>query len=240
MEKVGKKAKIVKPEKEQQKNFAQKLSDFISRNRKVVIAVGVTILAVLLIVGAYSIISNSVAENSSRAMELVRTKITSWGSESDQAKKDELEKTIVSDLDAIVKKWPRTFAAQQALFTKAGLSAVKKDWENVEKYSLEATDKLPKTYLAPIALETAAVAAEEQGKPDKAVEYYGRIIAQYKEDTPNLAHAYFSLGRLNEGKSEWKTALENYGKVVSDFSDSEWAKLAKDRVVFLNAQGLGK
>lgn len=234
------KAKIIRPDKEEEKSFSEKFSDLLSKHRVAFISVGATILIVLLAVGIFTIVSNSTAEHSSRAMEEARTKIASWNNETEEAKKTELETQIIADLDAVAKKWPRSFAAQQALFTKSSLYAYKKDWANAEAFSLEAAERLPKSYLAPIALESAAVAAEEQGKADVAAEYYEKIISQYKEDTPNLAHAYFSLGRLSEGKSDFKAALEHYNKLLSDFSGSDWSLLAKDRVVYLKAQGYDK
>lgn len=234
------KAKIIRPDKQEEKNFVQKISDFISKNRVVFLSIVGAIVGVVVIVGVYSLVSNSIANNSSRAMEEVRTKIASWNSETDTTKKNDAETAILADLDAVAKKWPNSFAAQEALFTKSGFYAFKKDWANAETTSLDAAKKLPKTYLAPIALESAAVAAEEQGKADVALEYYNKIIAQYKDDTPNLAHAYFSVARLSEAKSDWKTALDNYGKLLSNFADSDWAKLAKDRVIYLKSQGYDK
>ncbi|HWR10922.1 MAG TPA: tetratricopeptide repeat protein [Rectinemataceae bacterium] len=235
------KAKIIRPDNEEEKkDFIQKLSDFVSKKRVIFLSIAGALAGILLIVGVYSIVSNSHAENSSRAMEEVRTKIAAWNDESEEAKKTELESGIMADIDDVAKKWPKSFAAQQALFTKSSLYAVKKDWANAETASLEASKILPKTYLAPLALESAAVAAEEQGKADVALEYYSKIIAQYKEDTPNLSHAYFSVARLNEAKSDWKAALESYNKILSDFPDTDWAKLAKDRVVYLKAQGYDK
>ncbi len=234
------KANIIKPGTEEKKTFVQKLSDFIVKNKAVFISITGSILGILLVFGVYSFIASSVSNKSLRAMEVARTKIASWNNEGDEAKKGEIEKTIVADLDLVIKKWPRSFSAQQALYTKAGLFAMKKDWENAEKTNLAAANLLPKTYLAPLALENAAVAAEERGQADTALTYYQKIVDTYKEDTPNLAHAHFSLGRLFESKKDWKNALANYDKLISSFAGSEWALLAKDRVVYLKAQGLDK
>ncbi len=234
------KANIIKPGTEEKKTFVQKLADFIVKNKIVFISIAGSILGILLVFGVYSFIASSVSNKSLRAMEEVRTKIGTWNNETDEAKKTEIENAIVADLDLVVKKWPRSFSAQQALYTRAGLYFMKSDWENAEKTNLAAADLLPKTYLAPLALENAAVAAEERGQADTAQSYYQKIVDTYKVDTPNLAHAYFSLGRLFEAKSDWKNALANYDKLLSSFSSSEWSLLAKDRVVFLKAQGLDK
>ncbi len=235
------KAKNIRPEtNEEEKDLIHKISDFISKQRAIFIAAAAIVLGVVLIVGVYTIVSNSNTENASRAMEKVRTQIATWNNETEEAKKTEIENTIMADLDTVAKKWPKSFAAQEALFTKSSLYAVKKDWINAETASLEAAKRLPKTYLAPLALESAAVAAEEQGKADIALEHYNKIITQYKMDTPNLSHAYFSIGRLSEAKSDWKAALENYNKLLSDYSNTDWALLAKDRVIYLKAQGYDK
>ena len=234
------KANIIKPGTEESKTFVQKLSEFITKNKVVFLAIVGALVGILVIFGVYTLVASSISNNSLRAMEVARTKIVSWSSEADAAKKTEIENAILGDLDAVIKKWPRTFSAQQALYTKASLYSLKKDWENAEKSNLAAANLLPKTYLAPLALESAAVAAEERGQADLAQTYYQKIVDTYKVDTPNLAHAYFSLGRLAEAKSDWKSALANYDKLLSSFTSSEWSLLAKNRVVYLKAQGLDK
>ncbi len=232
------KATIIRPDtKAEEKSFAEKLSEFIGKHKLVFLSVlGVIVLA-LLVVGGVSLISNSIADKSSRAMEETRAKIAPWNEEADSAKKAELESALFADLDSVIKKWPKSFAAQQALYTKAGIYSSKKEWENAEKAALEAADKLPKSYLAPMALEAAAVAAEEGGKADIAMGYYLRIVEKYAKDTPNRAHAQFSLGRLKEGSSDFKGAYESYEALVSAQPDSDWAKLAKDRIIYLKSTG---
>jgi TolA-binding protein len=237
---VESKPKIIVPDKVEEKNFVDNVSDFIGKHKVVFIAAAAAVVAALLFIGIFSIVSNSVANSSARAMEQARDKITAYGAESDAAKKADLEKALIVDLDAVVKKWPGSFSAQEALYSEASLYASKKDWVNSEKVALAATAKLPKTYLAPLALELAAIAAEEQSKPDVAMDYYSKLIAQYKEDTPNIPHAYFSIARLKEAKSDWKGALASYDKLVSTYPDSDWAKLAKDRQIYLRSKGYDK
>lgn len=234
------KAKIVKPAKEEEKTFAQKLSDFIVKNKTIFIAVIAVVLITLLGVAGYEVISNSIVEKSARAMESARSMIAEWNAEEDEAKKTEIETKLITEIDSIAKKWPKSFAAQQALFSKAGFYAMKKDWENAEKTSVAAAEVRTKSYLAPFALESAAVAAEEQGKSEEAISYYTKIVTTYTVDTPNLAHAHFSLGRLNEAKSEWKSAIEHYENLVASFADSDWALLAKNRLIYLKSKGYDK
>jgi tetratricopeptide (TPR) repeat protein len=224
-------------DKEESKSLTKKISDFVQKHRIVFISAISALVLALVSIGLFTIITNTISERSSRAMEIVRTKITTWSGEAEETKKADIEKEILAEIDIVIKKWPKSFAAQQALFTKAGLSAVKLDWENAETLSIEAAKRNPKSYLAPIALESAAVAAEEQGKPDSALDYYLKIISDYKGDTPNFAHALFSASRLYEGKSEWKKAIENYQLLVADYSNSDWALLAKNRIIYLKSLG---
>jgi tetratricopeptide (TPR) repeat protein len=234
---VENRGKIIRPAKTEEATSSQKLSDIIVKYRIAFLSGAGAIILVLLVIGLYSIFYNSRSDASARAMEEVKTQITSWSSEKDATKKAALLTTITSDLTSVTKKWPGSFAAQEAFFTEASLAAQQKDWVSAEKYSMSASKVLPKSYLAPIALEAAAVAAEEQNLPDKSFGYYTTIIKDYSIDNPGIAHAYFSLGRLNEGKSDWKSAMDNYQKVLSSYPSSDWAKLAKDRVIYLKSLG---
>lgn len=224
----------------EKKTFVQKLTDFIRRHRTPILAVSGSVIGAVIIIGVYSAVSNSRAESAAAAMEQVREKITSMSAEADEAKKAELKKALLADLDKIEKTWARSFPAQEAVFVKAGFAVQEKNYEDAEKGYLAAANLSPKSYLAPIALEAAAVAAEERGAADKAQEYYARIIKDYKDVTPNLAHAHFSLGRLAEGKSDWTAAVESYEKLVAAYPDSDWTKLAKDRIIYIKASGLVK
>ena len=106
------KAKKAQPDKAEQKEFIEKLSSFISKHRTIFLSAAGAVIGVLVIVGVYSLISSSTLDKSSRAMEEVRTKIATWNSESEEARKTELENGIMTDPDSVAKKWPRSFAAQ--------------------------------------------------------------------------------------------------------------------------------
>lgn len=226
--------------KEEEKTFSQKLGDLIRKYRTPIIAVFGGIVGIVVLIAVYTSVSATRDEASAVAMEKARASVASWRSEQDAAKKDELKKTLGADLDAIAAKWKKSFAAQEALFTKANIAVQDKDYEGAEKAFLDAAGRMPQSYLAPLALEAAAVAAEERGAADKAQEYYARIVKDYKDLTPNLAHAHFSLGRLAEGRKEYPAAVEQYEKLAASFADSDWTKLAKDRIIYLKAAGLAK
>lgn len=231
------KARLIKPDKVEEKTAAEKLSDFITKNKKVFVGIVVILCLALVGVGIYTLVSSSYAKNSSRAMEEVKTKIVAWNNETDETKKAEMEGEIIPALENIATKWPRSFAAQQALYGIASLYGVKKDWIQAESFALQSADRKAGTYVVPMALEIAAAAAEEQGKTEEAIGYYQRIVEKHKDANPNIAHTYFSLGRLKESSADYSGALEYYNTLLADFSGTDWALLAKNRVVYLKAQG---
>ena len=224
--------------KEEKKSSSERFVDFISKNRRIIIGLGIAIVLIIVAIGIYTAVSGNIASASSRAMELADQKALQWSQETDEEKRAEIESSLIAELDSIAQKWPRTLAAQRALLRKAALLSQKKEYAEAEKSALEAYRRNKKSYVAPIALELAAVAAEEAGNTDAALEHYTLITKDYKKDNPAAAHAFFNLGRIKEAKGDYKGAIEAYNQLIASFGDSEWAMLAKNRVIYLNAQGL--
>lgn len=224
--------------KEEKKSSSERFVDFISKNRRIIIGLGIAIVLIIVAIGIYTAVSGNIASASSRAMELADQKALQWSQETDEEKRAEIESSLIAELDSIAQKWPRTLAAQRALLRKAALLSQKKEYAEAEKTALEAYRRNKKSYVAPIALELAAVAAEEAGNTDAALEHYTLITKDYKKDNPAAAHAFFNLGRIKEAKGDYKGAVEAYNQLIATFGDSEWAMLAKNRVIYLKAQGL--
>jgi len=224
--------------KEEKKSSSEKFLDFISKNRKIIIGLGIAIVLIIVAIGIYTAVSGNIASASSRAMELADQKTMQWSQETDEQKRAEIETSLMAELDSIANKWPKTIAAQRALIRKAAILSQKKEYAEAEKVALEAYKRNKKSYVAPIALELAAVAAEEAGNIDAALEHYILITKDYKKDNPAAPHAFFNVGRIKETKGDYKGAVEAYDQLISSFGDSEWAMLGKNRVIYLKAQGL--
>ena len=224
--------------KEEKKSSSEKFLDFISKNRKIIIGLGIAIVLIIVAIGIYTAVSGNIASASSRAMELADQKTMQWSQETDEQKRAEIETSLMAELDSIANKWPKTIAAQRALIRKAAILSQKKEYAEAEKVALEAYKRNKKSYVAPIALELAAVSAEEAGNIDTALEHYILITKDYKKDNPAAPHAFFNVGRIKETKGDYKGAVEAYNQLISSFGDSEWAMLGKNRVIYLKAQGL--
>jgi TolA-binding protein len=122
----------------------------------------------------------------------------------------------------------------------ARIAETDKDWAAAEKNWLSIYDHFPKTYLAPIALQNAAVAAEERGANDAAIAHYKLVIDKYSGKTVGIPHALFAVGRLSEESKDYPAAATSYAKLLSTYPDDDWTKLAKDRIIFLKTRGLSK
>ena len=236
-EKQPQKEKTV-PKQSEKKTFSEKLADFISANRVLIIGIGIAIVVAIVAVGVYTSVSGNIASSSSRAMDLADQKLQTWAQETDAQKKADEETALVAELDSVAKKWPGTVAAQRALLRKAAILSQKKDYAEAEKVALDAYARNKKSYVAPIALELAATASEEGGNADMALTHLTQITKEFAKDNPIASHAYFNIGRLQESKQDYKSAAVSYNEVISAYGGSDWAMLAKNRVIYLKSQGL--
>ncbi|MDP2816626.1 MAG: tetratricopeptide repeat protein [Rectinemataceae bacterium] len=225
---------------EGKKTLVVQISDFIRKYRVVFLAVLAALLVVFVVIVLWTTIASATLRNSTIAMEKAEKDFTAWKAENDQAKKDELLAGLSKSLTGIENKWSRSFAGQQSLILQARILESKKDFEGAEKLWVKASEKKADSYLAPMALQGAANAADERGAPEKALEYYNRLITKFSASSVGLAHAYFSVGRLQEEKKDYKAALKAYEDAISKFPDDDWSKLAKDRVIYINSNNLAK
>ncbi|MDR3160206.1 MAG: tetratricopeptide repeat protein [Spirochaetaceae bacterium] len=140
------------------------------------------------------------------------------------------------------------FAAKNASYAGARAYALLgtiygdlKQWAEAEAAYTAAARRAPKIYLAPVSLYNAAAAAEEQALPpalDRAVSLYAEC-AGYPE-FPAAHRAQFAIGRIEETRGNDEAALESYRKLISAWPhETEWAKLAQNRIIALTIREAG-
>jgi tetratricopeptide (TPR) repeat protein len=233
-------ARAPKAKATEKKSLYAKLADFLRRFRVVIISVfGAAILAVVA-VAAISAINSAQLKASAASLEKLEADYSSYSTEQDQAKKAELQKSFLVSADAVAKKWGKRYAGQKALVYKAKIAESSKDWAAAEKDYLAAVAVNADSYLAPVALQGAAVAAEELGAPDRAITAYKKLLDKYAASSLGIAHAHFALGRLAEQAKDYAGAVAEYQKIVAGWPESDWTKLANDRIIFVKSSGLVK
>jgi tetratricopeptide (TPR) repeat protein len=217
-----------------------KFSDFLRKYRVLVLAIFGAALVALIGITVVTVINDGIIKSSTSSMEKLDADYAVYTAEQDKSKKTELENAFISSADEIIKKWPHRFASLRAQAYKAKIEESKKDWSAAEKDWLALAAAAPDAYLAPVALQGAAYAAEEQGAPDRAAAVYRKLVDKYADKTIGIPHAYFAIGRLAEQSKDYAAASTAYQKIVSTWPDGDWTKLATDRILFLKSQGLSK
>jgi tetratricopeptide (TPR) repeat protein len=233
-------ARPPKVKSSEKKTLYVKLSDFLRKYRVIVLIIFGAALVAVIGVAVGTAIKDSQLKASTASLEKLDADYSAYSSEQDQAKKADLEKSFISLADQLIKKWPGRYVDQKALAYKAKIEESKKDWAAAEKDWLGIVDSTPDSYLAPVALQSAATAAEEQGVVDRAIADYRKLVDKYSDKAIGMPHAYFSLGRLSEQSKDYAAALVAYQKVASSWPESDWTKLATDRILFMKSSGLTK
>lgn len=237
MDKATRPAKVKTAEEQ---HIAHHIADFLRKFRVVLFGILGAVILVLIVVAIWTAVTESRMKASTLAIENAENQLSSYQSEQDATKKAALEMSLKTSLDKVIASYPHLYAAQKAYAIKAQLAEDAKDWQSAENDWLAASKLLKKDFFAPIALQSAAVAAEERGAEDKAAGYYKTFIAEYGKNAVGIVHAYFALGRIAETAKNYTEAIGYYEKLVSTYPDDDWTKLAKDRILALRSQGLAK
>jgi TolA-binding protein len=222
------------PSKKQK--FLEKFSYNLQKNRIILLALLGIIIVVVVGLAIWSDVKTKRLESSTQQIEAIQEKYELWASESDDAKKAEKEKELTSALEDVLTKYPKLYAGQRALFIRGQMAFEKKEWDSAASFYLELKKIFPKSYLASISLVNAAVAYEEKGDTDKAIEMYKLFVESYKEENPDTARIFFSLGRLYEEKNDKENALKYYNDLSENYPDSDWTKFAKSRIIYLETR----
>ena len=123
------------------------------------------------------------------------------------------------------------FARSRAWSIIASIYSTKEDWQEAEEAWVNSARAGVKTYLTPIAYFNAAVAAEEQGKLEEAIEYLQKCLSGSFE-FPAAPRAQFSIGRLNEQLGKFPEAIEAYRAVMINWPHiTIMSNLARSRII---------
>jgi predicted negative regulator of RcsB-dependent stress response len=220
--------------KTEKTDFRTLLTIFLSRNRMVFLVIVVVILVLLAGVGIYTSVHNGRIEKSAAAADELQRIYEEWTNAA-EAEKAEKESLLVKRAEEVIGSFKTMYAAQRAHLVLGRFHHEKKEWDQAVEEFVALADTFPKSYLAPIALMSAATAHEEAGRTEDAISCYQRIRENYAESFPDTAHALFSIGRLYETIGQEDAALAAYNEVVDDFSSSSWTNQAQDRIIYLEA-----
>jgi len=216
----------------------EKIGDFIQKNRmRLLFGLG----AIVLVIAGFIIVS--VVREKSLSNALSKVDVLNRRYENLMASisgEEEINASQLSELVVLLEditefeKKNSGFPAARAYSINANIYMEQENWALAEEKWLKAAEAAPKSYLAPIAIYNAAVAAEEQENIEAAIAYYARA-AGYEGSFPAAARAQFSVGRLEEARNNKDSAIAAYRNLLAKWpNDPVWPNLAQNRLLILS------
>ncbi|MCI1210080.1 MAG: tetratricopeptide repeat protein [Treponema sp.] len=219
--------------KELQKTANEKLDNFLTKHRVVILSIAGAVVAVILIyTAAVTVLTNA----NKKALTKIDAITYALTKDSYNLSSDELQQrrtTAATALAAYNKKGG--IIGIRANMLSADLSFEQKDYTAARSYWLAAAKADTKAYTAPLSYFNAAVCSEELDDSSSAITYYQK--ASEAPDFLLVSHALFSLGRVKEAQQDFTGASEAYQKIVDKSPSDKWADLAKSRLIALADEG---
>lgn len=226
-----------RPHREDERTLQQRFIEFLSSYRVVLLTVlGVIIVGIL---GSflYLEIADRRATAAANLAEELQTSYQEWvdlEGEEQESVREEIESTATEILD----RYGNTFAAQRSYFVLANVAYESEEYEEASTQFRTLAEEFPRSYLAPVSLFNAAVAQEQLGNPEEARSDYQQLIEEYTDSSAQAPRALFALGRLSENNQAYEEAASYYNRILDEYGDSSWTTLARNRIIFLQAEEL--
>ncbi len=218
--------------------FSEKLNDFMHKNRKLFMAIGITALALVVILGVTSVITSGIARKSTIALEKLEMEYSKWY-EAEDSEKTSLSTAVIEMAANVAKTYGKRYAAARATMIKAEVLYASKDLKGAEAGFSDVATSFPKLHLAPVALANAATVAEDQGDTESALNYLLQAESKYP-GFPGSGRVSLSIGRIYESTKQYGKAMETYSRLLSTGVESDWTKIAQDRIILLKSQGVAE
>lgn len=224
------------PDTEAKPTFLDHLANFLTKYR--VLLLGLLIGLTVLVAGyfVYSEVHKQARERSALMAERAQDLYQEWESLQEQTARKAKEQELREQIDRILDKYPRQYAAQRALYLKASLAYGNRMWQEAAESYETLARSFPKSYLAEISLAAAAVSHEQAGDVQAAIAACERFSARYAESFAR-PHVLFALGRLYEQQEDFAAAVRTYNSLEEEFPFSDWTKAGRNRIIALKIDG---
>ncbi len=219
--------------KEEKKDAQAKVENFLLKHRQVILPViGVIVVAGIAVCVSLTVLDAGKKKNLA-AIDAIEYTFTKNNADIADA---ELESRQNAALDALKPYLSKSgIAGVRASMLAADIYFQKKDYSSSLNSWLNAAAGDEHAYTSPVCYYNAGICAEELGDNANAVSYFEK--ASNKADFYLAPHALFSLGRVYESSSDYEKAVTAYQKLIDNYADDEYTKLAHDRVIALKTDG---
>lgn len=221
------------PEKKPKEKLStsEKLEQFLQKNRKpLLISVSVIVLG-LIVFGIVTTVQSRRMTDFTERVETVQQRFNQEYTSADADERDAISAELQSDLADILGSVRRGYPALRALMISGELAYQEERFADAKEYFLKAADEYSRTYLAPVALMNAAVTSEKLEDIDRSIELFQRIVDSYSDTFQGAPRALLNIGRLYETQENIDAAVIAYEQITEDYAGSEWAKLARTRLI---------
>ncbi len=216
--------------------FLDHLAAILQKGRLALLILLIALLAGIVAYFVWTEVQHAAREKSALWVEKAQELEQQWAAEAEQTKKEALQKELTDLLARILSRYPRQYAAQRAYMLKAHMAEHDKDWAAMAEAYKSLAERFPRSYLAPLGLLYSGVSYEELGDAKQAQASYQRLKERYR-DSYLLPRALFSIGRLLEVEGDSAGALKAYNELEDDHPDSNWTKMARNRIILLKTEG---
>jgi tetratricopeptide (TPR) repeat protein len=211
--------------------------DFFEKNRRRLFISGIVVLVLLVGLIVTLLVQDMMQKDATAKLDVLAERYDEVINVLTEDGPDGVD-ALLDDLAALGKS-ASGYPAARAWFMAANIYHERKDWEKAREAWGAAATKGAATHLAPVSLFNAAVAAEEAGDPDAALEHYKRALTF--ADFPDAARAQFAVGRLEEKKGNAEAAVIAYNAVIDKWPQhTDWTNLAHSRILALELEENGK
>ena len=197
---------------------------------------GLVIVGAIVTIGIVSWIQDSRLASSTKALEQLERTYSGWLELDEAGQKDKAD-ALLSEAAALGAKYPKLYAGAKALMIQGMVQNDSGNIEAAEKIWAALATAQPESHLAPVALVNASTAAENKGNNEAALSYLNRYLEKYP-GSAGQGRVLLSIGRIYESMKQYDKALETYTKLVASGDDSDWTKLAHDRIISVRSSGL--
>jgi tetratricopeptide (TPR) repeat protein len=212
----------------EQEKTSDKIAGFLQKYRIAFLTLLILIVAGIVGSTAFFVIRGELQKKAIAKVEVFERQKNDV--QNDPAKSAEFD-TLLNEIVAFASS-TFGYASARSYHLAADMYFSKGEWEKAENAWTEAARKAPKTYLSPLSLFNAAVAAEEQGKLEAAINYYSQSL-EFSGIYPAAARARFNIGRIHETLNDTSKAAEAYRQLIENTPESNWAKLAQNRIIVI-------
>jgi len=210
--------------------FTGRVIQYVREHERGVYIAGIVVLSVVILLAAGKYYLVRTEKNAFAAYDAVQSRYA-MGQMTGETEKGLT--TVKSDLKKVLNDYPRTAAAKLASVTYGRVAAQNKDWdEAIKRYKRGMVDFSADPMVVNMIENDLAYAYEGKQDLATAAQYFERVTAV--KDSPFRQDALLGLGRVYGLLKDTQKSKKAYETLLSDYKDSNFAPMAKEKLAQLS------